>query len=195
MSDEHATSQLEAELLELDAQLAAGDASARVELPGEAWQRLVRLAKGEHLARRKPYALAVLACSATKLNRRAPARELYTGELFTLSRQLAELVAERFVILSAMHGVVASDVELEPYNWQLTARAAPAWSAVVASALKLELAQQFGKCLWLAPDTYSRPIARHDRSLADVGDRPLKGLGIGQQKARLAELIAEARRS
>lgn len=54
----------------------------------------------------KPYRLAIVACSASKLAHAAPARELYTGALFKLARELAETVADRWVILSAKHGAL-----------------------------------------------------------------------------------------
>lgn len=154
----------------------------------------------------KPYAIAILACSASKLDRAAPARDLYTGQLFRLSLQLADLCAERIVILSAKHGVVEADRVLEPYDEKLPSEKyvdkprRAQWGEGVAKALcktiapgvdrsNAEAFREAGKrVLCLAPQSYVDAIGfMYGPS---TWARPLKGLGIGQQKAELARLIA-----
>lgn len=67
--------------------------------------------------------VGLIGCSATKLDRSAPAAELYTGPIFTLARawisERSELDA--WGILSAQHGLVLPDQTLEPYDLDLAA--------------------------------------------------------------------------
>lgn len=155
----------------------------------------------------KPFNFAILACSASKLDVRAPARDLYTGQLFRLSLQYAELVAEQVLILSAKHGVVAADAELEPYDEKLPVEKHRklSWGAGVASSLAKIIAPGVGisdieaserrhqAVLCLAPQSYVSAIGFMYGPRKWT--RPLKGLGIGQQKRKLAELLLEAKPS
>jgi hypothetical protein len=64
--------------------------------------------------------LAMVACCAEKGPARAPARELYRSPLFRLSLAYAEEVLGAEVrILSAKHGLVKADQEIEPYDLSL----------------------------------------------------------------------------
>lgn len=63
--------------------------------------------------------VALVSCSARKLDHAAPARELYTGDLFRLSMAWLEArdhVYPNVGILSAKHGLVMPDDEIEPYD-------------------------------------------------------------------------------
>jgi hypothetical protein len=65
--------------------------------------------------------VGLIACSAGKLSYRAPAAQLYTGPVYQLSRQWitgrTELGA--WAILSAKHGLVLPEQELDPYDCSL----------------------------------------------------------------------------
>lgn len=64
--------------------------------------------------------VALVACSASKLDHRAPARELYSrSDLFTKALAWGEAFADQALILSAEHGLVELDQELDPYNTRL----------------------------------------------------------------------------
>lgn len=61
--------------------------------------------------------VALVSCGKLKLPHAAPARDLYTGPLFTDAR--THVLADGYdhwLILSAEHGVVHPDRVLEPYN-------------------------------------------------------------------------------
>lgn len=65
--------------------------------------------------------VAVIACSGAKLDHTAPAAQLYTGSLFRSSLLAAEALQvagqlDQVVVLSALHGLVAIDQELDPYD-------------------------------------------------------------------------------
>lgn len=85
--------------------------------------------------------VVLIACSASKLDHAAPAGELYTGELFRLSKRWYEQRAQHFAglgILSAKHGLVLPETVLEPYDCHLGALPRVAWrrwSDGVAQAL------------------------------------------------------------
>lgn len=169
-------------VLELDARW-PGDAGASMDLPAEEWARLVALARGETP---KPYRVAIVACSASKLKGTHAARDLYTGQLFKLALELAEKVADRWFILSALHGVVTPDYPLETYDRRIEA-ADVRWPREVGEDLAVDL-QDIApeQVLCLAPETY---VSKLPVGFAKGWARPLKGKGIGQQKAELKRLL------
>jgi hypothetical protein len=73
-----------------------------------------------------PGRVGLIGCSAGKLDRRAPAAQLYTGPIFQLScawiTGRTELGA--WAILSAKHGVVLPGQEIDPYDVSLEAMSA-----------------------------------------------------------------------
>ena len=113
-----------------------------------------------------------------------PARELYVSPLFRAARAYAEREygPGRWLILSALHGLVDPDALLDPYDLslrQLSAREREAWGNRVA----VELTDRFpaGTVLWFHAGTlYRDAIAR---VVAHQVRFPLAGLGIGEQLA------------
>lgn len=78
--------------------------------------------------------VGLIACSAGKLDRPAPAAELYTGPVFTLAREWITARTElgAWAILSAKHGLVMPDQVVEPYDVALASLSADekrAWAA------------------------------------------------------------------
>lgn len=51
--------------------------------------------------------MIVIGCGKAKLDRAAPARELYTGSLFRMARRYAVASKRPWVILSGAHGIIA----------------------------------------------------------------------------------------
>lgn len=151
----------------------------------------------------KPYALAIIACSASKLDKAAPARDLYTGALFKASLAVAEDMADRVVILSAKHGVLELDAVVEPYDVSLASMDKTQkliWGDMVARALlkvlgikdrtNIKECEAVGsRVLCLAPGSYVKCIGH----LYGKGkwSMPLEGLGIGHQKQRLAAMLQQ----
>lgn len=138
------------------------------------------------LSESAPYALGLIACSAAKLAHAAPAERLYQGQLFRLALQVVTKLCQRVRILSAKHGVVRLDAVLEPYDMALPAQERSwreRWGSSVAKALSPWTAK---RVLCLAPASYWREVPGCGR-----WDRPLRGLGIGQQKAALKRLAEE----
>lgn len=107
-----------------------------VELAAETWREVINAAHLEWSAHR--WKLGLIGCSATKLDRPAPARELYTGDLFRSALRLAEARCERVLVLSAKHGAVSLDTVLRPYDEQLPTKRADLTQLAVRVAWELD---------------------------------------------------------
>lgn len=125
--------------------------------------------------------VVLLGCGKAKLDRAAPARELYTGNLFRASLRFAELRAGGgpVYIVSAEHGLVELDQVVEPYEAKLAnAAEGEAWGEKVFDELRRRHPRQ-GYMVILAGDLYARPL----RKLAEKAwwnvEEPLRGLAIG----------------
>lgn len=62
--------------------------------------------------------VAFVGCGASKadVDEAIPARELYTSNYFQLKREYAETTCDGWFIVSAEHGVLSPDAEIEPYD-------------------------------------------------------------------------------
>jgi len=65
--------------------------------------------------------VALVGCSARKLDRGAPARAFYTSALFRAAVAYAEATCDAVRVVSAFYGVVTLDAWLEPYDRNLRA--------------------------------------------------------------------------
>lgn len=61
-------------------------------------------------------ALVLVSCVSQKLTRPAPAQLLYRSEWFLKVRKVVESQKADWLILSALHGVIAPDTEIAPYE-------------------------------------------------------------------------------
>jgi len=134
----------------------------------------------------------LIGCGARKLPHPAPARDLYTGSLFRAARSYAEASGLPWMILSGLHGLVAPDQVLEPYDHRLTGPwtswpvlatveqqlRALGWSGVV----EVHAGHDYGSLLSLAAWLADRPL--------DIIS-PVAGLPVGR---RLAWYRAERER-
>jgi hypothetical protein len=129
--------------------------------------------------------LYLIACSGSKLETHAKARDLYTGQAFRFAMTAAERAGADVLILSALHGAVDPDAWLTPYNVTLsnmstTDRAN--WAARTAAELEPHRGRDI---VVLAGQHYAAAL----EGFPNVS-RPLAGLGIGQQLAALKHLNA-----
>jgi len=138
----------------------------------------------------RPVRVALLGCGKAKLDRPAPAAQLYTGSLF---RQALRYGAQRFdqrYVLSALHGLVALEKELEPYELALKSlrrREREAWGARVAQSLASLFAGFEVELTFLCGRDYADEVRWRLPPTWQVSE-PLRGLGLGQRLAMLKEL-------
>jgi hypothetical protein len=147
--------------------------------------------------------LFVVPCGRAKLARPAPARELYTGAMFTFGLAVveaeADLTAElgvdtRVAILSARHGLLHPDTVVEPYDHAMTQP-----GSATADALAVQLAdllgEQGGEVYAFLPKAYLARV----QAAATMADRRATGSvlvhdvfeaapGIGYQRQVLANI-------
>lgn len=135
--------------------------------------------------------LLVIGCGKAKLDRPAPARELYTGSLFRAARRYAEESGDRWMIVSAKHGLIDPDRVIEPYDatirdvlrggkidkdWsdQVARTVYGLWPQRRSIAVHVHAGAAYVSALWLALRLCQ------DRQFADIGT-PLRGLMIGER--------------
>ncbi len=129
--------------------------------------------------------LYLVACSYTKQEQAAPAKELYASPLFTMSRRYVERTGAGWAILSAKHGVVDPNDVIEPYNsylawWSTDER--KAWAESLRPALLKRLAfWQATTVVFLAGTLYREHLSGwlYDQNIKV--EIPMAGLGIGEQ--------------
>jgi hypothetical protein len=127
--------------------------------------------------------IAIVACCGQKLDRAAPAGDLYISPLFKKAAAYARTF-DRWYILSAKYGLVHPDDVIEPYDCTLLKMRK---ADRLAWGLKV-LEQTVGKGLAgaefvaLAGAKYTEPLILAGLSV----QTPMKGLGIGKQLAWLS---------
>lgn len=147
--------------------------------------------------------MIVVGCGKRKLDRSAPARELYTGSLFVMARRYAEASGKPWVILSAAHGVVDPAVILRPYDQELPDKgeALRHWARKAALQIELFRAQHLADVLVgepveiLAGVRYGAPLAAALEHIDIESRQPLRGLGVGRRLCRLRQMMEEKRGS
>jgi hypothetical protein len=138
--------------------------------------------------------VGLVGCGSQKLERPAPARELYISQLFKKASAYAELTCDRWYVLSAKHGLVHPDTLLEPYDVRLgtNSRTSPPiqqWAARVQDQLAVELAGfEHVRLVALAGEQYRTAV----RGVPWPVEIPMKGMGIGQQLGWLTSRRAES---
>jgi hypothetical protein len=129
--------------------------------------------------------VVLVGCVAAKLDRPAPARDLYTSPLFRFRRAHAERSGLPWLILSAEHGLVEPERVVAPYDTALASLPAArraGWGESVAA----ELERRFGDLGGLAFEVHAgadyveaiRPPLRRRGASVIV---PLRGMAIGEQ--------------
>lgn len=126
----------------------------------------------------------LVSCAATKLDRPAPAADLYASPLFRAARCNAEASCHPWFILSARHGLVEPTTVLEPYDTtlaDLNPDERSAWADRVTRALFHRGFGGWGVFEVHAGDAYVRPLRPALAPIALDIIEPLAGLGIGQR--------------
>lgn len=147
--------------------------------------------------------IALLGCGKAKLDRAAPARELYTGSLFRAS--LAACLAldvDATYIVSARHGLVDLDQEIEPYEAHLARqgkREREAWGMRAVESISARHGLHL-RLVVFAGEAYAYPIRRAAYYVGGGGrtghssitvDEPLRGLELGARLSHLKKQLEE----
>lgn len=139
--------------------------------------------------------IGIVGCGSEKLDRPAPARELYTGQLFRKSLAYAEQRCERVWIVSAKGGLLRLDQEVAPYDEKLSESKKLRWSwgRLVWEQLRAQhFADSPHDLMILAGVTYAEPIAAFARGDTWRVELPLEGMEIGERLRFLTNALKEA---
>lgn len=142
--------------------------------------------------------VVLVGCCGPKLDRRAPARDLYTSDLFKKARAFAERNGEQlgsWAILSAKHSLIFPDRPTDPYDLSLsslTPGELESWLITTEVSLRYH-AGCFGwrRAVVLAGEGYIEAVRRSGIPF----ETPLAGMQIGERLAwfkREAGLFADA---
>lgn len=142
--------------------------------------------------------IGLVGCSSQKLNRPAPARELYCSTLFRKSLAYAEPRCDCVYVLSGALGLVELDAVIAPYDRRLGVLERGPWGRRVAAELVARHGHEIDYMI-LAGREYADPLTMWlSWSDADRGERwrgvppdriltPLAGMQIGQRLRWLNE--------
>ena len=134
--------------------------------------------------------IVLISCVSQKLPHRAKARDLYVSTLFRLNLKYANsLCPDEIYILSAKHGLLELEREIQPYEQTLNnMRSAEIkeWANNVLQQLRSVTSLEEPEFIFLAGNKYRKYLLPHIKN-AEI---PLKGMRIGEQLQRLKELTA-----
>ncbi|WP_223761749.1 DGQHR domain-containing protein DpdB [Corallococcus sp. AS-1-6] len=144
----------------------------------------------------EPCRIALVGCGKAKLRHSAPARDLYTGNLFRAHLAEAEAMTPHVYVLSALHGLLPLDEKVAPYDVTLRGmldEKRAAWGRQVVDALVRLYPAGAVELIVYAGRAYAEPIQDALAAVPHEGwtlVEPLKG---ATQGARL-RILAEASR-
>ncbi len=139
----------------------------------------------------------LVACAASKHSGAHEARDLYDSTLFREARNYAEREADRWYILSALHGLLDPLRVVEPYERTLNRMAIAVrrnWAARVNDRL-LQVLGPNERVTILAGQRYREFVEPFLRQHGFDVHVPLAGLRIGEQVQWLQRTNAYSRRS
>lgn len=148
----------------------------------------LRLARLTQLDR--PVRVALVGCGKAKATVSGPARTLYVGQLFKTSLRFALRTCDVTFVLSALHGLIDPDTELDPYNFtmaDLRDRERMVWGERAVQSLRAELPHLPLDITGLAGAAYLGPLHGTLKYRGLTMSEPLSGLGIGQRLAWLKQ--------
>lgn len=134
--------------------------------------------------------IVLIACASKKRTRRTRARDLYDSPLFNLSLQYAEKLApDEIFVLSAKHGLLPLDKEIDPYEQTLNdmrSNEIKQWANRVREQIKQVCSIDETEFTFLAGNKYRKHLLPRIKN----SKIPLEGLGIGKQLQKLKELVS-----
>ena len=133
----------------------------------------------------------LVACVGQKVSAPAPAKDLYTSSWFRKARSYVERTGHTWFILSAKHGLVHPDQEIEPYDSTLNTMQAGdrrEWAKGVLGDLAPRL-KDVQTVVFLAGLRYREFLTLNLKRRGIEVSIPMEGLRIGEQMRWLSERI------
>ena len=135
--------------------------------------------------------IVLISCVSKKLTHSACAQYLYVSPLFRLNLQYArKLQPDAIYILSAKHGLLDLDTEVEPYDLTLNdmaTRQVQAWAEQVLEQIKQRADLSRDHFVFLAGQKYRKFLEPRLGSY----EVPMQGLTIGRQLQFLSDRVHE----
>ena len=133
--------------------------------------------------------IVLISCVSKKLPYRAKAMDLYTSALFRKCLQYAySLDPTEIFILSAKHGLIKLEEEIDPYNDTLNSKPnleIKSWATTVISQLESKTDLGGDRFIFLAGEKYRRHLMPHIKNC----EVPMRGLSIGKQLQYLTRAL------
>ncbi len=134
--------------------------------------------------------IVLISCVKLKRQTKSKVRDLYISALFKKSFAYAEhyLQPDKILVLSAKHGLLDLDTEIEPYDATLnnmSAKERKKWAEKVIQQLQIQTDLANDQFIFLASNRYIQYLIPR---IAHY-ELPLKGLGIGKQLNLLNERL------
>ena len=131
--------------------------------------------------------IVLISCVSKKLPNKSKAQDLYISPLFRYNLEYAKsLKPDKIFILSAKHGLLNLDEEIEPYNEtlnEMNSNEVKEWANSVLNELSKVCDIKKDEFIFFAGDKYRKYLISHMNNYKI----PLKGLGIGKQLKYLKE--------
>jgi len=132
----------------------------------------------------------LISCVSKKLDRPAPAKDLYTSPLFKSAyRYATSLKPDTIFILSAKYGLLSCDKVIAPYDETLNdmkASEVEAWAKTVLTELTQKTDLKKDRFVFLAGNRYRKYVIPHLQHYSI----PMEGLGIGKQLSWLKSKVS-----
>ena len=133
--------------------------------------------------------IVLISCAKGKLSYKSKAKNLYISNLFRSNLKYAEsLNPDKIFILSAKHGLVDLEEELEPYELSLSmisTKERETWAKNVIRKLGEKSDLKKDEIIFLAGEKYRRYLLPYISNYKI----PLKGLGFGKQLKVLKDIL------
>lgn len=134
--------------------------------------------------------IVLISCVSQKLPHRAKVRNLYTSTLFKLNLKYAEKLApDEIFVLSAKHGLLSLEQEIEPYEQTLSNMRSSdirLWADRALTQIRDICSVENSEFIFLAGDKYRKYLLPNLRNY----QLPLKGLRIDEQLQKLKEITS-----
>lgn len=134
--------------------------------------------------------IILISCVSKKLDHHAKAKDLYISTLFKLNLKYAEQLApDEIFVLSAKHGLLTLEQEVEPYEQTLNDMRSSeirVWANRIIEQIREHFIIDDSEFTFLAGDKYRKYLLPHIKYYKV----PLEGLRIGEQLQRLKVLTS-----